>query len=435
MSESSRLRVERPLYGGDFTTSDPRIALPFVLSEETVEVSPDGQLLQVLKAGVERVTPRCPHFGACGGCQYQMAVDPEQLALKREILYTELQNAGIAWHDEISTHNAQPYGYRNRIRVRIQRIAGALHFGYNIRATTDFLPVATCPISAPILVETVEALIALAGADRDAAHWLDATAEVELFVNDDLSRIQVTLFSAPRTKAPQGSFMRMISALQLRVPQVVGAAAAAFDPRTGPTGRILAEHGATGLNYKVHVGNGQTETYWVSRGSFFQVNRFLIGKLVQLVRDGRSGAIAWDLFAGVGLFSRVLAKNFAQVTAVESNPSAAKDLGAALKKLGPQHRAVLQTTLDFLREAITQRERPDLIVLDPPRAGAGLEACALLGRIAAPRIVYVSCDPVMLARDLAALETSGYRMAAVHLVDLFPQTFHIETVVMLSRET
>ncbi len=435
MSESRHLHVDRPLYGGNFSTSDPRIALPFVLPQEAVEVSPDGQLLQVSTAAVERATPRCPHFGACGGCQYQMAIDREQLAFKREILYTELQNAGIAWHDEISTHGAESYGYRNRIRVRIQRIAGTLRFGYNIRATTDFLPVTTCPIGAPILVETVEALIALAGEDRDAEHWLNAAAEAELFVNDDLSRVQLTLFCAPRTKALQGSFTRMIGALQLRMPQVVGAAAAAFDPHTGPTGRILAEHGATGLNYKVPVGDGQTETYWISRGGFFQVNRFLIGTLVELVCHGRSGAIAWDLFAGVGLFSRVLAKNFAQVTAVESNPTAAKDLGAALKRLGPQHRAVQQTTLDFLREAITQRERPELIVLDPPRAGAGLEACALLGRIAAPHIVYVSCDPVTLARDLAALQDSGYRIDAVHLVDLFPQTFHIETVVMLTRET
>src|SRR6202020_1880166 len=101
-------------------------------------------------------------------------------------------------------------------------------------------------------------------------------------------------------KAPQGSFTRMMNALQQLCPHVVGAAAAAFDPRTGPTGRILAEHGAAGLNYKVN-----DETYWISRGGFFQVNRFLISTLVDLVTSSngkaRSGNIAWDLFAGVGL--------------------------------------------------------------------------------------------------------------------------------------
>jgi len=250
--------------------------------------------------------------------------------------------------------------------VRIQRVRqpdgnGTLRFGYNIRATTEFLPITTCPISAPNLIPTVENLIALATEDRDAEYWLNATAELELFTNDDLSGVQLTFFVAPRTKAPQGSFTRMISLLQQKIPQVVGAAAAAFDPRTGPTGRILAEHGAAGLNYKVG-----DETYWISRGGFFQVNRFLVDTLVKLVAGTRSGNIAWDLFAGVGLFSRVLARNFAHITAVESSPIASADLAAAFKKLGPQHRAVSETTLAFLQKAITQRERPDLIILDPP---------------------------------------------------------------------
>ncbi|HZL25323.1 MAG TPA: RsmD family RNA methyltransferase [Acidobacteriaceae bacterium] len=351
----------------------------------------------------------------------------EQLNVKRRILQSLLAELGVEKDHYIEAHAAEPYGYRNRIRLRIHRIDGVFRFGYNIRTTTDFLPITTCPISAPNLIPTVEALLALAAEDRDAEYWLNAIAEIELFTNDDLSRVQLTLFVAPRTKAPQGSFTRMMNALQQRAPQVVGAAAAAFDPRTGPTGRILAEHGASGLNYKVG-----DQTYWISRGGFFQVNRLLVDTLVKLVTENRSGNIAWDLFAGVGLFSRILARNFAQVTAVESSPIASADLAAAFKRLGPQHRAVAETTLAFLQKAITRRERPDLIVLDPPRAGAGLEACALLSRIAAPQIVYVSCDPTTLARDLAALQ-STYRIDELHLVDLFPQTFHIETIAILTR--
>jgi 23S rRNA (uracil1939-C5)-methyltransferase len=371
--------------------------------------------------------PRCPHFGSCGGCQYQHFVYEGQLALKRAQLAQHL-NAQSVDATDFMVHSAQPYGYRNRIRLRVERLNGVFRFGYNIPTTTNFLSIVTCPISAPNLIPVAEALLTLAANDPDAAHWLNATAELELFTNDDLSRIQLTLFCAPRTKAPQGSFTRVIGALQQAAPQVAGAAAMAFDPRTGPTGRTLAEYGATGLNYRVG-----SETYWVSRGGFFQVNRFLVDTLVRLVCEGRSGNIAWDLFAGVGLFSRVLAKTFAQITAVEASPVASGDLRAALTKLGPQHRAVQQTTLDFLREAVTQRERPDLIVLDPPRAGVGLEACALLARISAPQIVYVSCDPTTLARDLAALQSSGYRVDEIHLIDLFPQTFHLETIVFLTH--
>jgi 23S rRNA (uracil1939-C5)-methyltransferase len=376
----------------------------------------------------ETTTPQCPHFGACGGCQYQDVAYPAQLERKRDMLAETLADARVTSVPAITVHGShEAYGYRNRIRLRIERIAGELRLGYNIRASTDFLPITTCPIAAPILWATAEALLAAATQDRDAEFWLNAASEVELFCNEDLTRIQVMLLCTPRTKAPQGSLARTFNALQKLAPQVAGLGAIASDPRTGPTGRTLDAVGASGLNYRVG-----DETYWVSRGGFFQVNRFLIGTLVNLVCQSRSGTIAWDLFAGVGLFSRVLAKSFAQITAVEASPSASADLRAALGKLGPQHRAVQHTTLDFLREAITQRERPDLIVLDPPRAGAGLEACELLGRIAAPQIVYVSCDPATLARDLTALQ-SHYSIVELHMVDLFPQTFHIEAVAILKR--
>jgi 23S rRNA (uracil1939-C5)-methyltransferase len=435
MNETLQLRVLNPIYGGTSATSDKDITLPFVLRNELVEIDADKNLVRIVEAAPERVTPLCPHFGVCGGCQYQMVSAHQQLDVKRSILYAELQSAGVNTPVEIPAHSAEPYGYRNRIRLRTERIDGTRRLGYNIRTTTDFLPITTCPIAAPILWSTAEALLTTATEDRDAEYWLNATSEIELFCNDDLTRLQITLFCAPRTKTPQGSFIRMLSALQARAPQVIGAAAVAFDPRTGPTGRTLTEAGAPGLNYRV-----LNETYWITRGGFFQVNRFLIETLVQLVcqhseQDSgqpRFGVLAWDLYAGVGLFSRVLAKTFAQVTAIEANPTAAADLRAALQKLSPSSTTIESTTLDFLRRAILDRERPELIVLDPPRAGVGLEACELLTRIAAPTIVYVSCDPTTLARDLQALQPR-YQITALHLVDLFPQTFHIETIVVLER--
>ena len=144
------------------------------------------------------------------------------------------------------------------------------------------------------------------------------------------------------------------------------------------------------------------------------------------------GELAWDLFAGVGLFARPLARQFRAVTAVEANPTAAADLTQALARIGPQHRAIQSSTLDFLRSAVLQRDHPDLLVLDPPRAGAGVEVCRLLTRLAAPSLIYLSCDPTTLARDLAVLSPQ-YRIEALHLIDLFPQTLHIETLAILGR--
>lgn len=373
-------------------------------------------------------TPRCPHFGACGGCQHQDLAYDEQLRRKQAQLAELLQQADVEAPQHIAVHASEPYGYRNRIRLRLDRVAGTLRFGYNRSATTEFLPITTCPISTPVLIETAEALLSTI-TDRDAEHWLNAASEVELFCDPALQRVQLTLHCAPRTKSPQGSFQHMFKALQTVAPQIVGAAAIAADPRTGPTGRVLAEAGASGLAYKV-----ADETYWITRGGFFQVNRFLIETLVQLVCEGRSGKLAWDLYAGVGLFSRVLARRFTQITAVEANPIAAADLRNALAKLSPAHTAVEATTLDFLRKAITQRERPELIVLDPPRAGAGIEASELLLRLAPQTIVYVSCDPTTLARDLAILQQQ-YSITEPHLIDLFPQTSHLETIAILERKS
>lgn len=379
-------------------------------------------------------TPLCKHFDRCGGCQHQDVLYQAQLLAKREHLRHLLTEAGVSSTDDIGTHSAEPYHYRNRIRLRIERSDEMFQLGYNQLGTTAFQPITECPIAAPALWSTATAIINAARDDRDAHFWLSAASEVELFCNHDAAQLQFTLLCAPRTKSLQGSFARAFAAFQQHAPAgltIAGAGAIASDPRTGPTGRTLAEAGSAGLNYRVG-----DELYWITRGGFFQVNRFLLETLVQLVctdkNEPRSGALAWDLFSGVGLFSRILARTFAQVTAVESNPIAITDLRNVFRKLSPSHNAIESTVLDYLRAAVLQRDRPELVVLDPPRAGAGIEACELLNRIAPETIVYVSCDPTTLARDLATLQTH-YKGTALHLVDLFPQTFHLETVAILHR--
>ena len=175
--------------------------------------------------------------------------------------------------------------------------------------------------------------------------------------------------------------------------------------------------------------------YRVGHGAFFQINRWLIDALVERVTASHQGALAWDLYAGVGLFARHLTASFARVVAVESAPAATPALEENLT--GTAATAVQATTLDYLRRnrkpAHLNSTRPDLIVVDPPRAGLGVETCEMLAAISPPVLVYVSCDPATLARDLRALLGSGYAIHSVTLADLFPQTFHIETVVQLRR--
>jgi 23S rRNA (uracil1939-C5)-methyltransferase len=159
------------------------------------------------------------------------------------------------------------------------------------------------------------------------------------------------------------------------------------------------------------------------------VNRFLADRLVEIVTADRFGNAALDLYAGVGLFSSVLARSFAQVTAVESSPTAYADLSYN----SPANVNALHATTDRFLQQRAGKLRPDLIVLDPPRGGLGGMVVRSLAGLEAAEITYVSCDPATLARDLAGLLAAGYHIRQAHVVDLFPQTYHVESVVRLSR--
>jgi 23S rRNA (uracil1939-C5)-methyltransferase len=185
----------------------------------------------------------------------------------------------------------------------------------------------------------------------------------------------------------------------------------------------LASFGESELVYET-----KSARYRVSAGAFFQVNRFLIDELIAIVTDGASGKLALDLYAGVGLFSTVLARSFAQVIAVESSQTSLADLR---HNAPAEVKAVLATTEQYLGQAFGSR--PDLIVVDPPRGGLGEAVVRSLAKLEVPRITYVSCDPSTLARDLRLMNDSGYQIEKAHLIDLFPQTFHIESVFKLAR--
>jgi 23S rRNA (uracil1939-C5)-methyltransferase len=422
---TSTLRVHSPLYGGSFTT-DATTTLPYVLPNELVQLTPN---LEILEPSPSRTEPACAHFGTCGGCHYQHTAYATQLALKREILTNLLTSAGLNHLPAIQTESAEPYHYRNRIRLRIEPDAtGALRAGYSLRASNDFLPITMCPIAAPALWRAAETILHLAATDALTRRWLAITSELELFTTPDESKLQLHFFlrSAESAKRESSSFPGLCDRIARGLPQLTGASAT-LDPTLNRQSRRAwpgTTWGSPGLTYPA-----AGRSYWLPRGAFFQVNRFLIGRLIYRVTNGENGPLAWDLYAGVGLFTRALAERFAQVVAVEGAEPAA----AALATLKAPVTASHSSTLDFLRARVHDRERPSLIVLDPPRAGLGPEAAQLLARIAAPEIVYVSCDPTTLALDLAHL--TQYEIVTLTLIDLFPQTFHIETITHLKRRT
>jgi 23S rRNA (uracil1939-C5)-methyltransferase len=169
-------------------------------------------------------------------------------------------------------------------------------------------------------------------------------------------------------------------------------------------------------------------TFRVSPQSFFQVNRVLVEQLVEAAIGANAGETALDLYAGVGLFALPLAKHFRKVTAVEAGSSGARDCEVNAERAGLSITIETARVEDYLAKL---DKAPDFVLADPPRAGLGKAVVERLAKLAPPRLTIVACDPATLARDLAAL--SGYEIESLTLVDLFPQTYHLETIAHLKR--
>ena len=299
--------------------------------------------------------------------------------------------------------------------------------GYRGRRSHAVIPIEECPIAAPLLVRAARSFAEVV---RQSSPSLQAT-EISLFCNGDETSLLASIFIAKpaNERIANESFGEIARALTERVFELKGAelvvearaserSPAQFPRTVAQWGEPFLTYGAAGFEYRV------------DHGAFFQVNRRLVYGLVDEVAGGKTGRLAWDLFAGVGLFARKLTSSFDRVVAVESAPAAA----TALKKNlhGTTGSAVRATSLDFLRRG-NKTERPDFIVVDPPRTGLGAEIVTLLAEVGAPALTYVSCDPATLARDLHALLASGYEIESLTLADLFPHTYHLETVVHLRR--
>jgi len=426
-----KIVIEKAIYGGAGLARDAgkAIFVPFTLPGETVEaeiVADKGgfataELQTVLEPSPARVQPPCSYFGRCGGCHYQHASYATQMEMKASILRETLERARIAEIPNISTVTGEPFGYRNRIRLHIQKNPFALC--YKIRNSHANLSIANCPIAMPLLQRATEVLNREGQSLRLAAF----VTEIELFANADESSLLVSLWTGHPGSDAQMYLENLWPRLRQILPEIVGAGI--FLSERGRTAsRLLAHSGADSLQYP--AGN---RLYRVSLGSFFQVNRFLLDSLVELVTAGEGGKTAWDLYAGVGLFSRPLTEAFSDVTAVESSGVAVRDLRENLR--GKRSRVVAAETSEFLRGALAHHQPvPDLVVVDPPRAGLGREVTSALGNLAPRKITYVSCDPATLSRDLAALLEFGYRLRKMHLLDLFPQTFHLESATHLSLD-
>ena len=439
-----RFEIEKLVYGGDGLARMPAdkhgpgkaVFVPFVLPGEQVEArvieSRTGfaraRLDKVLTPSPDRIAPGCPYFGRCGGCHYQHMMYDAQLRHKADILRESLRRtAKLELQCEIQLHPSPPWNYRNRTRLQV-RHAPSFALGYYRHNSHDVLPVESCPISSPLINQAIATVWKLGreGAIPSSVHG------VQFFANHEDAKLLVEAYA--RVGSDPELLEKMAAGLPSALPQV--ARVAIFltssvedesQQRAPLTSTLAAGSNAPGVDSLTYQALGHD--YRVSAGSFFQTNRYLVDTLAEVAAGSGSGRTAVELYAGVGLFTRLLAQRFEQVFAVEASPSSFADLRL---NVPDNVKCVRATTERFLAERAPKLS-PDLVVVDPPRSGLGEKTATLLGRMSASHVTYVSCDPVTLSRDLRVLLESGYRVERAHVVDMFPQTFHLETVLRLAR--
>ncbi len=381
--------------------------MPFGIPGETVRVKlteekrghARGEIVEVLEASPQRIAPRCPHFGVCGGCHYQHLPYPAQLEAKTAVLRDQLVRLGGLAEPPIRpiVASPSPWNYRNQVQFHLDPQG---HLGYQQARSHQVVAIREChlPEEAINLAWPLLELDPQAGVER---------VSLKLGAGDDL---QVVLESES-PEPPEFSVEGLpLSAVHL-----------------SPAGALVL----AGSEYIVLEVLGRP--FRVSAGSFFQVNTPLAAAMVQHLLANlpvEPGDTVLDVYCGVGLFSAFLAEKAGRLVAVEASPAACADFAVNLDEFDnvDLYEAPAEDVLPYLQE------QPQAIVVDPPRAGLEPRALDGLLKLGAPLLAYVSCDPATLGRDARRLSSGGYRLQHVTPFDLFPQTYHIESISFWTRE-
>ncbi|MBI4769903.1 MAG: class I SAM-dependent RNA methyltransferase [Chloroflexi bacterium] len=408
------LRLQTLVYGGDALARDEggrAVFVPFGLPGELVRAEivesrarrARARPLEVLEASPERVPARCRHFGECGGCHYQHLDYPAQLRAKRQILIEQLTRLGGFADPPVdpTLPSPAPWNYRNRARFSL---APDGRPGYQAARSNRVVPISECHILEPALTELWPQLELDPDLGLDGLTLLAGSADQALLI-----------LEAGEGQAPEVTLDLPLSVVYL-----------------APGAEPLVLAGDDHLLMEV-LGR----PFRVSADSFFQVNTPQAEEMVRRVLallNLRGGETVLDLYCGVGLFSAFLAPHAGRLIGVEAAPAACADYVFNLDQFDnvELYEATVEQALPALAGLPVAGERA--AVLDPPRAGLAPAARQALLALAPPTIVYVSCDPATLARDLSRLtRDGGYTLLQALPLDLFPHTYHIESISLLKR--
>ncbi|HXF82352.1 MAG TPA: 23S rRNA (uracil(1939)-C(5))-methyltransferase RlmD [bacterium] len=388
--------------------------------------------VRLLEPSPERVAPRCPHFGSCGGCLWQHLAYDAQLRAKQAIVEESLRHLGGLTPAVRPIEGADPWYYRNKMEFSFHP-GGRL--GLHRRGRWDEIEdLTTCFLQSPRTVEIVNAVRAFVRR-HDIACYDPRTHEGvlrHLVIRE--GRATGELLIAVVTASETFPQARELAALLVdRHPELTGFLWA-INPSRGDAVEVAGVHVLHGRPYITERVGGIT--FRLGLLTFFQTNTAQAERMVAIVRELAGAAMGHvlDLYCGVGTFGLALAGRARRVTGIEvvaASVEAARE-NAALNGI---------TNATFHAADVRGFDRlpgvadVDLLVLDPPRAGAGARVMQAIARLAPPRVIYISCNPTTLAPDLRELVGAGYAVRVVQPIDLFPQTYHVECVVLLERAT
>ncbi len=425
------LKIEKLIHGGKGLAHQGSLAVFVggVLPGENVRVLVDrprngfaeGRLVEILAPSAARVAPLCGVYGQCGGCQLQHTTADAQLELKRAILAETLARVG-GLHDVVVRAiipSPENFGYRSRARfavLKADRQPPAL--AYHEEASCRLMPIAECPVLAPSLNAMLAHLNRILPLSRKMN-----LQEVSLAASSVAGEVVIHYLAERATRVEAEAWFATVREHGLIRGQALLAGRGRETRRFTEGDSALTE---------VIAGC----TFRISHGSFAQANWKLNASLGDMVKRwavdqfDTSTLRVLELYAGIGNFGLPIARDGALVTLVEGNRLAMADAreNAKVNHIG---RCRFRAMSAEAMLGVSIAGEYDLVLLDPPRTGLSKEALAGLIRLAAARILYVSCDPATLARDLCTLVAAGYRIARLQAYDMFPQTMHVETVVEL----
>ena len=437
LGQRIQVTIDRLVFEGDGLGRLPDGRVVFVpytapgdLAEiEVVEARSDfvrGRVARLLTSSGDRTAPPCRYYGTCGGCQWQHLTHPAQLHWKREMLQELLARVGklegIPVADPMAP--AGPWDYRARAQLKVSS-GPRPSIGFHQRETNRVVDIDGCPLLDRRLNDVLSAL-------RGMKHpplpkLFPGLREIWLALASGTGEAVVSLFAGVRERA---AIRLLHHTLQAVLPTLQGVVLLEGDPRQHP--RFVDRHGHGEIMEQVG-----DHRFRIDATAFFQVSGIAAGALTALVTQladlSRTERVL-DLYCGVGTFTVPLSRRAREVVGVEASMAAVTDGGFNLRSNGCGGARIVQAQVEQVLPSLLAEGPWDLIILDPPRQGVSRRVLDAIAGAQIPRLIYVSCDPSTLARDLGLLSRAGYRCLALHPIDLFPHTFHLEAVALLERK-